>query len=155
MLYRIPPYIMPAVSAYCVKCKEKKETKIVGVLVVGNRYSVKGTCPTCEAKQCVFVKKELGDEIGKEFKFLDAPSPASKEVLQKKIKNGSVEEKPKKTKKVKKEPEPEPEPESEQEEEEEEEKPKKKGKRKGEKVEKKVKKVEKTEKHEKRKKKHQ
>ena len=138
---------MPAVSAYCVKCKGKKETKILGVLVVGNRYSVKGTCPTCESKQCVFVKKELGDEIGKEYKFLEAPS-VSKETSSKKAVNDSKEEKPKKTKKTKKEPEPEHESEHEEEEEkpkktkkakkepeheEEEEKPKKKGERKAEK----------------------
>jgi len=87
---------MPPVSAYCVKCKGKKITKILGVLVVGNRYSVKGTCPTCESKQCVFVKKKLGDEIGKEYKFLKEPS---KPKLTKKAVKESKEA-PKKTKKA-------------------------------------------------------
>ncbi|MCB9183221.1 MAG: hypothetical protein H6591_04830 [Flavobacteriales bacterium] len=39
---------MPAVEAYCVKCKAKREMKDAKQVEMANgRKAMKGTCPTC------------------------------------------------------------------------------------------------------------
>jgi len=45
-------------EAYCVKCKTKKEMQSVNSVVSKNgRPMLKGTCPACGGKLCLFVKK--------------------------------------------------------------------------------------------------
>ena len=50
---------------YCVKCKQKTESKdISGIITKNNRNMLKSTCSVCEGKKSTFVKK---DKSGKGF----------------------------------------------------------------------------------------
>ena len=45
-------------EAYCVKCKTKKEMQNVTEVTTKNgRPMLKGTCPSCEGKLNLFIKK--------------------------------------------------------------------------------------------------